>query len=103
MAGGVEAGGAGEADARVRAGATEEESANGSGVTGKTEKRAHGEELVESKFPVGDVAAGEAVIVFEIERSDNAPGEDFGGKVGRVFGEGLDDGVGEGVALGRPI
>lgn len=103
FAGGVEAGGAGEADARVRAGTAEEESADGRLVAGKAEERAHGEELVEGEFAVGDVAAGEGVVVFEVERSDDAAREDFGGKIGRVFGESLDDGVGEGIALIFPI
>jgi hypothetical protein len=103
LAGGVEAGGAGEGDSGVRAGAAEEESTDGRLVTGEAEERAHGEELVEGEFAVGDVAAGEAVIGFEVERSDDAAREDFRGKIGRVFGEGADDGVGEGIAAMIPV
>ena len=103
LAGGVEGGGAGKGDARVSAGAAEEQSADGRLIAGEAEKRAHGEELVEGEFAVGDVAAGKAVFGFEIERSDDAAGENFGGQIGRVFGEGFDDGVGEGVALIFPI
>ena len=103
LAGGVEAGGAGEGDSRMGAGAAEEKSANGSGVAGEAEERAHGEKLVEGEFAVRDVAAGEAVGFFEVEGGDDAAGDDFRGQIGRVLGEGFDDGVGEGVAVGGPI
>ena len=103
LTGGVEAGGAGEADSGMSAGAAEEESADGRLIAGEAEERAHGEKLVEREFAVGNVAAGEAVVGFEVERSDDAASEDFGGKVGRIFGEGVNDCVGEGVFLRRPI
>ena len=103
LAGGVEGGGSGEAGAGVGAGAAKEKAANGGAVTRPADERAHGEELVEGEFAVGDVTAGEAVVLFEIERRDDARGEDFRREVGRVFGEGLDDGIGESVALVFPI
>ena len=61
FAGGVGAGGAGQAVAWMRGGAAEEEVADGSFVAGPVEDGAHGEELVEGQFAVEDVASGEAV------------------------------------------
>ena len=60
----------------MRAGAAQKQSANGGFVARPIEHRAHGEELVESKFAVENVAAGEAVSGFEIERRDDLRGFD---------------------------
>lgn len=103
LARGVEGGGAGKGDARVSAGAAEEESADGRLIAGEAEKRAHGEELVEGEFAVRDVAAGETVIVFEVERSDDAARKNLGGKIGGVFGESLHGDIGKSFALIFPV
>lgn len=103
FAGGVEAGGAGEGDAGMRSRAAEKKIVDGSAIAREAEQRTHGEELVEGEFAVGDVAAGEAVVGFEIERRDDAASDDFRGEIGSVFGESFDDGVGESVALIFPI
>ena len=61
FAGGVVAGGAGDAVAGMRAVAAEVEAFHGRGVARPAEERAHGENLVEGQFAVERVAAGEAV------------------------------------------
>ena len=99
MAGGVEGGGGGETCAGVDAGAAEEKAANGRAITRPADQRAHGEKLVEREFAVRDVAAGETVVIFEVERRDDAASENFRGQVGRVLRERFHDGVGERVAL----
>lgn len=99
LAGGVEAGGAGEGDSGMRSTAAEEKSANGRAIASAAQQRTHGEKLVEGEFAVSDVAAGEAVFLFEVEGSDDAAGEDFRREIRRVFGESFDDDVGERVAL----
>src|SRR5713101_2218063 len=81
FAGGVGAGGAGEAVAGMSRGAAEEEVADRRFVAGPVEDGAHGEELVEGEFAVKDVAAGEAVGGFEILRRDDLYGFDQAGKI----------------------
>src|SRR5216684_706189 len=68
--GGVGAGSAGETVAGVRAGTTQVEPANRRAVARPIEHRAHGEQLIERKFGVIDVAAGKAVGLFQIFRRD---------------------------------
>jgi len=103
LAGGVEGRGGGQACAGMRAGAAEEEAANGCAIAGPTDERAHGEKLIEGEFAVGDVAARQTVGLLEIQRRDDAAGEDSGGQVGGVLRESFDDNVSERVAVGGPI
>ena len=69
-------GGAGEAVARVRARAAKVEPGDRSAVARPAEQRAHGEELVERQLAVEDVAAGQAVSLFQIQRRDDLAVED---------------------------
>ncbi len=103
FAGGVGAGCAGEAVAGMRAGAAEEKAADGRFVASPIENGAHGEKLVEGEFAMENVAAGEAVDRFEVERSDDLHVLHEAGKIGRVLGESFDDGVAEIFAAGVPV
>src|SRR5580704_296957 len=103
FAGGVGAAGTGEAVAGVRAGTAEEEATDGGFVARPIEDGAHGEELIEGKFAVKNVAASETVRGFEIFRGDDLHVFDEIGQVRRVGGESFDDGVAELLAAGVPV
>src|SRR5713101_3332970 len=103
FAGGVVAGGAGEAVAGMGGGAAEEEVADGRFVAGPIEDGAHGEELVEGQFAMEDVASGEAVGGFEILRGDDLDGLDQARKIWRVGRERFYYGVAELPAAVVPI
>src|SRR5580704_11548101 len=103
FAGGVGAAGTGEAVAGVRAGTAEEEATDGGFVARPIEDGAHGEELIEGKFAVENVAAGETVGGFEILGRDDLDAFDEARKIRRVSGEGLDDGVAEFLAMSIPV
>src|SRR6266851_7562785 len=103
FAGGVGAGGAGEAVAGMSRGAAEEEVADRRFVAGPVEDGAHGEELVEGEFAVKDVAAGEAVGGFEVLRRDDLDAFDEAWKIRGVRGKRANDGGTEFPAAGVPI
>src|SRR4029077_10125934 len=87
----------------MRAGAAEEEAADGRFVAGPIEDRAHGEKLVEGELAVEDVASGETVDRFEIERSDDLHVFNQARQIGGVLGESFDDGVAWLFAAGIPV
>src|SRR5437588_6696346 len=62
----VRAASARQSVARMRSGTTEEQSANGRLVARPIEHRPHGEELVQRKLAVKNVAPGEAVTGFQV-------------------------------------
>ena len=103
FASGVGAGSAGQAVAGMRAGAAKKKAADGRFVTRPIQNGAHGEELIESELAVKNVAAGEAVGSFEILGGDDLDAFNQAGKIGRVRGESLDDGVAEFLAAGVPV
>src|SRR6266436_818062 len=103
FAGGVGAGGAGEAVSRMGAGAAKEEASDGSFVARPIENGAHGEELIESEFAVENVTAGEAVGGFQIKRRDDLHGFDEIGQIRRVCSESFGDGVAQVVAARVPV
>ena len=76
FASGVSAAGAGKAVARMRAGTAKKKASNGRFVARPIENRAHGEKLIERKFAMKNVTAGEAVGDFEIFRGDDLHGLD---------------------------
>src|ERR1700747_1714209 len=87
----------------MRTGAAEEESANGSFVTSPIEDGPHGEELVERKFTVENVAAGETVRRLEILRRDDLHAFNEAWKIRSVGGERSNDGGAKFPAAGVPI
>src|SRR5712664_1896178 len=103
FAGGVGAGGAGEAVAGMRAGAAEKKAADGRFVARPIENGAHGEKLIEREFAVKNVASSETVGCFEIFGRDDLHVFDEIGQVRRVSGESLDDGVPQVIAARVPV
>src|SRR5208283_3434480 len=61
------------------------------------------EKLLEGKFALEDVALAQPPLAFEIERSDDLPVKDDVFDVGRVLGDGVDDGVAESFFLIVPV
>lgn len=83
--------------------AAEIEAADGGFVARPIEDGTHREELVESEFAVENVAAGETVDGFEVERSNDLHVFDEAGEIGSVVGESFDDGVAKVFAAGIPV
>src|SRR5580704_9844854 len=61
------------------------------------------EQLLERKFSLEDVAFAQSPLAFEIERSDYLLVQDYVFDVGRVLGDGIDDGVAESFFLIVPV
>src|SRR2546430_10826247 len=76
FAGGVDAGGAGEAVAGMGAGTAEKKATDGCLVARPIENRAHGEKLIECELAVENVAAGKTVGCFEILGRDDLRSEE---------------------------
>src|SRR5580765_443267 len=87
----------------MRAGAAEKEAADGRFVTSPIENGAHSEKLIEGEFAMKNVAAGEAVDRFQVERSDDLHVFDEAGQIGGVLGESFDYGVAKIFAAGVPF
>src|SRR2546429_4492871 len=86
----------------MRAGAAKKKAADRRFVARPIENGTHGEKLIECELAVKNVAAGEAVGGFEILGGDDLDAFNQAGKIGRVRGESLDDGVAEFLAAGGP-
>src|SRR5208282_425971 len=72
-------------------------------VTSPVEQWAHGEELIERKFAVKDVASGEAIGVFQIFRRDDLVAQDELRQIRRVLRDRLYDGFTECFTLALPV
>src|SRR5258707_4290238 len=92
FADGVGARGSRQAVARMRAGTAEIKPTNRRFVTRPIENRPHGEELIERKLGVENVAAGKAINSFQIQRRDYLNGFDEARKIPSVGGERPGDG-----------
>ena len=103
LPGGIGAVGARDAAARMRARAAEVEAPHRRAVLGPAEQGAHREELVERGLAVEDVAARQAVRLLEVEGRQDLAVRDLALEVRGVGGDGVDDGVAEGVALRVPV
>ena len=103
FAGGVGAGGAGEAVAGMGAGTAEKKATDGCLVACPIENRAHGEKLIECELAVENVAASKTVGCFEILGRDDLDAFDHAGKIRGVSGESFDDGRAEIPAAGIPV
>src|SRR5579863_7155178 len=83
----------------MRGGAAHVELANGRAITGPASDRPQKEKLFERKLALKDVAFGEACLALDIERGDELLADDDVFYVWRVFGDGVDHGVAERLAL----
>src|SRR6185436_15635625 len=90
----------GEAVARMRARTAEIEPFDRRGVVGPAQRRPHGEQLVERELAMMNMAAGEAVDLFEVEWCDDLPLLDQRGDARRVRLERAQDDVRQDAALG---
>src|SRR5207244_12871427 len=81
FAGGVGAGGAGEAVAGMGAGTAEKKATDGCLVARPIENRAHGEKLIECELAVENVAAGKTVRAFELLGAYDVAACDPAGKI----------------------
>ena len=60
-------------------------------VTRPIEHRAHGEQLIERKFAVKDVAAAKSIGFIEVKRRDDLAMQDFVWQIRGVLSHGVDD------------
>src|ERR1700722_728060 len=77
-------------------------------LNGRAEARIAGcgtqeEKLLQRKFTLEDVAFAQSPLAFEVKRSDDLFVQDDVFDVGRVLGDGIDDGIAEGFFLVVPI
>src|SRR5262249_25576676 len=96
---GIVAGRAGDATARMGAGATHIKSRDRAAVIGVAEQRAGGEQLPEVERAVENIAADEPEGALEIERRENLPAEHVAGEIGRVAVDRGDHQVGDPFAM----
>src|ERR1700734_657005 len=61
------------------------------------------EKLLQRKFSLEDVAFAQSPLAFEVEGSDDLLVEDDVFDIGRVLGDGVDDGIAEGLLLVVPV
>src|SRR5437764_2619300 len=64
--------------------------------------RTQEEQLLERELALEDVSFGQSELAFQVERRDHLASTDDALDVGRVFGDGVDDGVAEGFFLFVP-
>src|ERR1700733_3392901 len=83
----------------MRGGAAHVESVDRRTVVGPAGHGAQEEKLFEREFALKDVALRESEFAFEIERRENLATDDQLFDIGRVLGDGVDDGIAEGFAL----
>ncbi len=87
----------------MRARAAQIQMPNRRGVARPPEQRPRDEELIERQLAVKDVAAGQSVGPFEIERRDHLAREDGGPEAGRVALDRARRGVAQAIAFARPM
>src|SRR6266851_8811109 len=87
----------------MRAGTAEEKATDGCFVARPVEDGTHGEELVESKLAMENVAAGETVGRFKVLRRDDLDAFDEAWKIRGVRGKRANDSGTEFPAAGVPI
>ena len=96
--GGEAAGRTHDASAGMRGGAAHIKIFDGGAIAGPSSNGAKEEKLFERKFALENISFGEADLLFDIEWSEDLLADDDVFQVGRVFGDGVDDGVAEFVA-----
>ena len=69
----------------MRARAAQVQTANRRSVLAETEKRPHGEELIEGKLAVKNLPAGQSPLALEVEGRQHLPGDDERAEAGRVL------------------
>ncbi len=72
-------------------------------VVGPPGHGAEEEKLFEGELALKDITLGETEFALEIERGENLAADDNFFDVGSVLGDGVDDGVAEGLALLVPV
>lgn len=100
LAGGIMAGNAGDAAARMGAGATKIKPCDGHTVIGMAQHRTGREQLVETELTVKDVAVRKSEAPFQIQRRKNLARENRAAEVRCVSGNRVDYEVGKRLALG---
>src|SRR5215469_7804186 len=93
--GGEAAGRAHDAAAGMRGGTAHIKVLDGGAIAGPSGDGAKEEKLFERKFALENIAFGEADLLFDVERRENLLADDDVFEIGRVFGNGVDDGVAE--------
>src|ERR1019366_1033777 len=102
LASGVVAGNPGDPTARMGTRSGQVEPVNRQPVAGTAEEWPPQEEAVQARLGVVRVAAGQAVVLLQVERAEYLPAHDELGDPGSVWLEGLEGEVAELVATGRP-